>query len=322
MQSQGCTGWQGSIWEDESRMADRLVDRLRRTAAEHGGPSGSEKADVLVGLAGRGIQSSRSPRMHEREARRLGISYSYVLLDFDHLGLSDAAVGDLVDAARAAGFHGLNITHPFKQSVIPTLDSLSPEAGAIGAVNTIVFSDSGKIGHNTDAWGFSESFRSEMSGVATDRVAMFGAGGAGAAVGYSLLEIGVGQLVIVDSDGSRARDLALSLSRTFTGRVVAGTDAAQIIPAADGIVNTTPVGMAKYPGMPFDAALLRPAQWVADIVYFPPETALLRAARATGCRTLSGIGMAIGQAVRAFELFTGVKPDRRAMADHFEAAAA
>jgi shikimate dehydrogenase len=90
---------------------------------------------------------------------------------------------------------------------------------------------------------------------------------------------------------------------------------------ADGIVNTTPVGMTKYPGMPFAAELLSPRQWVADIIYFPAETELLRAARAIGCPTLSGAGMAVYQAVRAFELFTGIPADPAAMAAHFEAAA-
>ena len=89
----------------------------------------------------------------------------------------------------------------------------------------------------------------------------------------------------------------------------------------DGIVNTTPMGMQKYPGAPFPLELLRPRHWVAEIVYFPQETELLRAARALGCRALAGTGMAIYQAVRAFELFTGMEPDRREMSRHFEAAA-
>jgi shikimate dehydrogenase len=105
------------------------------------------------------------------------------------------------------------------------------------------------------------------------------------------------------------------------GRVETWPDPAAAVRMANGIVNTTPVGMAKYPGTPFDTALLTAEKWVADIIYFPTETELLVAARAIGCRTLPGIGMAIYQAVRAFELFTGRKADRRAMADHFEAAA-
>ncbi|MDQ6435295.1 shikimate dehydrogenase [Mesorhizobium sp. LHD-90] len=302
-------------------MADKLVDLFRRIAAGHRGTAVSGREHVVVGLVGRGIQSSRTPGMHEREAQRLGIGYSYRLLDFDGLALPDEAIGDVVAAAQATGFQGLNVTHPFKQAVMPALDGLSPEARAIGAVNTIVFADGRKQGHNTDAWGFAESFREAMAGAPLERVAMFGAGGAGAAVAYALMELGVRDLVVVDSDASRADDLAQRMTARFPRRVRTERDAAGAVAAVDGIVNATPVGMAKYPGTPFDTALLTPEKWVADIIYFPAETELLRAARAVGCRTLPGIGMAIGQAVRAFELFTGRKADRRAMADHFEAAA-
>jgi shikimate dehydrogenase len=259
--------------------------------------------------------------MHEREARRLGIGYSYLLLDFDRLELPDAAIGDVVAAAQAAGFQGLNVTHPFKQAVIPVLDTLSSEASAIGAVNTVVFGGDRMEGHNTDSWGFAESFREAMSGAPLDAVAMFGAGGAGAAVAYALMELGVEHLTVVDSDASRASNLALRMGAVFGNRVAAYPDPAAAVGEASGIVNTTPVGMAKYPGTPFDTALLSPEKWVADIIYFPAETELLRTARAKGCRTLPGTGMAIYQAVRAFELFTGREADRSAMADHFEAAA-
>ena len=123
---------------------------------------------VVVGLAGRGIQSSRTPGHARTRGARLGIGYSYLLLDFDQLGLADAAIGDVVAAAQAAGFQGLNVTHPFKQSVIPVLDALSPEARAIGAVNTVVFGGDCSEGHNTDSWGFAESFRESMAGAPTD----------------------------------------------------------------------------------------------------------------------------------------------------------
>lgn len=299
-------------------MGDRIVDLLRGLAAERG-TGGAET--VLIGLAGRGIQLSRTPGMHEREARRQGIGYSYLLLDFDRLGLPDEAIGDVMDAAGRVGFKGLNVTHPFKQAVIPALDRLSPEAAAIGAVNTVVFTPDGTQGHNTDSWGFAESFREGMAGAKLDSVAMFGAGGAGAAVAYALMELGAKDLAIVDSDGARAVTLAERMANAFGGRVRAWHDPAAAVGAADGVVNTTPVGMAKYPGTPFEASLLDPSKWVADIIYFPAETELLRTARALGCHTLPGIGMAIYQAVRAFELFSGRKADRLAMAAHFEAAA-
>src|SRR5690606_31858177 len=130
-----------------------------------------------------------------------------------------------------------------------------------------------------------------------------------------------GRLTIVDPEGGRARELALRLAGIGTTQVAVGEDVRAAVAEACGIVNTTPVGMAKHPGTPFPAEWLQPGQWVADIIYFPRETELLRRARATGCRTLPGIGMAIGQAARAFEHFTGRAADMGAMASHFEDAA-
>ena len=112
--------------------------------------------------------------------------------------------------------------------------------------------------------------------------------------------------------------MAAGLCERFgAGRAVAGRDLAAAMASADGLINTTPVGMAKYPGLPLPADLLRPGLWVAEIVYFPLETELLRTARALGCRTLDGGGMAVFQAVMAFHLFTGIAPDPERMLRHF-----
>ncbi len=277
------------------------------------------RLDVKVGLLGRGIQMSRTPAMHEREAARMGLTCSYVLIDFDALGLSDSDLPAAIEAAVSLGFHGVNVTYPFKQSVMPLLDERSVDATAIGAVNTVVFGPR-STGHNTDCWGYAESFRTAMPGAPLGHVVLFGAGGAGSAVAYALIGLGARRLSIVDADLSRARSLAARLVGIETS-VVSPQDIAAALGDADGVVNTTPVGMAKHPGTPFDTSLLRPSQWVSDVIYFPQETELLRAARAIGCRTLPGIGMAIGQAARAFELFTGRTADMTAMAGHFEAAA-
>ena len=129
---------------------------------------------------------------------------------------------------------------------------------------------------------------------------------------------GVGRLTISDTETARAEALAAALGAHFgAGRAVACTDLPAAVAAADGLVNCTPVGMAKLPGTPLPVALLRPALWVAEIVYFPLETELLRAARAIGCRTLDGGGMAVFQAVGAFRLFTGIVPDAERMVRHF-----
>lgn len=272
--------------------------------------STATSSSVLVGLIGRGIQLSRTPYMHETEGKALNLPYVYRLLDIDRMGDPSPSLADVVHFAENFGFSGFNVTFPYKQEILPLLDELSPAASDIGSVNTVVFRNGKRRGHNTDMWGFRESFRLGMGTAARDRVLMLGAGGAGVAVAYALLDLGVGQLMISDSDHDRAEALAERLGSRFGAqRANAVRNLEDAAAAADGIVNATPVGMAKLPGTPLPISMLRPRHWVADIVYFPLETELLRQARGIGCATLSGEGMAVFQAVRAFEHFTGVAPD-------------
>jgi shikimate dehydrogenase len=282
-------------------------------------PASADWPSVLVGLIGSGIAASRTPAMHEREGAEQSLRYIYKLIDLQALGLTAEALPELVTAAERMGFAGLNITFPCKQSVIPLLHDLSPDARALGAVNTVVFAGGRRVGHNTDWWGFAEGFRRELKGVALDRIVQLGAGGAGSAVAHAILTLGAQQILIADTDRARAERLAEDLcSRFGAGRATAiGDRLAEAVEAADGLVNTTPVGMAKYPGLPLPASLLRRELWVADIVYFPLETELLRTARALGCRTMSGGGMAVFQAVAAYRLFTGRDPDPDRMLRHF-----
>lgn len=279
----------------------------------------THRTSVLAGLIGAGIQASRTPALHEHEGDAQGLRYLYRLIDLDQLQLDNSALPDLLLAAERMNFTGLNITFPCKQAILPLLDELSPEARGIGAVNTVVLKDGKRIGHNTDCLGFAEGFRRGLQGVALERVVQMGAGGAGAAVAHALLGEGVQLLSIFDVDISRAQSLADNLNHHFgAGRAVAGHDLPSSLADADGLVNTTPMGMKKLPGMPVPAQLLRAQLWVAEIVYFPLETELLRTARNLGCRTLDGGAMAVFQAVKAFELFSGVAPDAQRMLAHFQ----
>ena len=278
----------------------------------------STSPSLLLGLIGSGIQASRTPALHEREGAEQGLRVIYKLIDLDELHLQADALPDLLQAAERMGFAGLNITHPCKQRIIPLLDELSPDASALGAVNTVVLKDGRRIGHNTDWWGFAENFRRGLPDVKRDRVVQLGAGGAGAAVAHAALTLGTGHLVIFDVEPDRARRLAADLATRFgAGRVEAGENLTTALAAADGLVHCTPTGMANHPGLPLPFELLRPALWIAEIVYFPLETDLLRMGRALGCRTLNGGGMAVFQAAEAFRLFTGIAPDAERMLRHF-----
>jgi len=276
---------------------------------------------LLIGLIGAAIGLSRAPVLHQSEAAAHGLTGIYRLIDLDALGLGPDDLPGLLTAAERFGFAGLNITYPCKQAVIAHLTELSPHAEALGAVNTVVLRDGRRIGHNTDWSGYAESFRAGLPGASLDRVTQFGTGGAGSAVAYALLMLGVRRLALVDTDPARAAALAGQLGSRFGAeRVHLAEDAEASVRTADGIVNTTPVGMAKFPGTPFPARWLAARQWVSEIVYFPLETELLAEARRRGCRTLDGSGMNVHQAAEAFALFTGLRADAARMRRVFDAA--
>ncbi len=278
-----------------------------------------DQRSVLLGLIGYGIQGSLTPAMHEREGAEQGLKVIYRRIDLQMLGLDVKALPELLTAAERMGFAGLNITFPCKQEVIPLLTDLSDNARALGAVNTVVLRDGTRVGHNTDLFGYAENLRRGLPDVRRERVVQVGAGGAGSAVAEALMQLGVGHLSVFDTDTARARHVADDLSgRHGAGRATAGGDLKSAIAEADGLVNTTPVGMAKLPGTPVPPEFLRARLWVSEIIYFPLETELLRQARTIGCRTLDGGGMAVFQAVRAFELFTGIQPDAERMRRHFD----
>jgi shikimate dehydrogenase len=304
-------GTQGYVFALQ-RLA-RLIGRARPANVENHG-------SFLVGLIGAGIQSSLSPALHEQEASAQGLRYLYRLIDLTALGLGVEALNELLTAAQQTGFAGLNITHPCKQSIIPILDDLSDEARALGAVNTVVLKEGKRIGHNTDWFGFAENFRRGLPDAPRDHVVQLGAGGAGSAVAHAALMCGVKKLTIVDTVPEHAETVAKGRAVRFGPdrvHVAAPAEIAAALATADGLINTTPIGMAKYPGLPLPADLLRPDLWVAEIIYFPMETELLRTARALGCRTLDGGGMVVFQAAEAFRLFTGIEPDAQRMLQHF-----
>jgi shikimate dehydrogenase len=276
----------------------------------------SEPDSVLIGLVGEGIQQSHAPLLHQGEADRQGFRLLYTTIDSGDHGLTFDDLPALLRWARTLGYRGLNVTHPFKQAVVGHLDELCGESAILGAVNTVVFEDGRTRGYNTDASGFRRSFGTHFPDAPRDRVVQLGAGGAGAAVAHALLALGVGRLTLVDTDVTRAQRLVDTLAEEFgAARITAsGHDRlSAALAEADGVVNATPVGMAHSPGSPVPASHLRADLWVADIVYRPIDTALLRAARAVGAPTLHGGGMSVYQATAAFELFTGRQADTGAM---------
>jgi shikimate dehydrogenase len=281
------------------------------------GPA-TETTRHRVGLIGAHLDASLSPQLHEREAEALGLDYGYERIDIHRLGVPAARIGELLRAAGWLGFRGVNVTHPCKREVLGHIDQLSPEAEHLGAVNAVVFDRGTAVGHNTDWRGFQQDLVRRLPDVAIDRVVLLGAGGAGAATAFAVLSLGAGRLLIYDAHRFRAAALARTLCLRFgPGRASACASMADELARADGLIHTTPTGMPTQPGFPLPPNFLHGGLWVADVVYTPLETELLRHARALGCRTLDGGGMAVFQAALSFELFTGLRPNTERMLAHF-----
>lgn len=275
---------------------------------------------ALLGLVGASIQKSLSPLLHEDAFAAAGIRGHYHLMDLDLLAGRSAA--DLLAAARTVGFTGVNVTFPCKEAVLPLLDEISPDARQIGAVNTVTFDRAGRTrGYNTDRPGFRMSFEETLgrAAVAGERVVLVGAGGAGRAVAFALLDLGAAAVLVYDKEAARSEALARDLAAAFgAGRGHAIADPAAVLAGAAGAVNATPIGMLGFPGLPLPVEAIETRHFVADVVYTPLETALLRAARARGARVLSGGGMCVFQAAEAFRLFTGITPDAARMRRLFD----
>ena len=279
---------------------------------------------ILVGLVGTNILESLAPALHQDAMAAAGVDGHYHLMDLDVL--KGRSLADILQAVRTAGFAGINVTHPFKEAVIPLLDAISPEAREIGAVNTVVIDGDGRTtGHNTDRIGFHRGFEEALGGdAARDRtVVLVGAGGGGRAVAFALMDHGVASLRLHDTNRQRAAALCADLAARFGAeRCEVAPELAPAVARAAGVVNATPTGMRGYPGVPLPPDLLHKDRWIADIIYTPLETELVKLAQGKGCRTMNGGGMCVHQAAAAYRLFTGREADVVRMHRTFEAACA
>jgi len=273
---------------------------------------------ALLGLLGHPIRHSASPAMHEAAAAAAGIDARYHLIELD--GADRATLAQALEGVRRLGFAGVNVTFPYKEAVVGLLDALSPEAFAVGAVNTVVVDHGRLVGHNTDFTGFRAALTRTIGPLDPRPVAVIGAGGVGKAAAFALADIGAPALHLYDRVPAQAERLAAALGARVACRVCDSVEAA--LAKAGGLVNGTPIGMLPNTDSPVPASLLRDDLWVADAVYWPLSTPLLRAARAAGARVMSGRELAIDQAVDAFRLFLEREPARDTMASAFDRALA
>ncbi|WP_300525027.1 shikimate dehydrogenase [Aminiphilus sp.] len=280
-------------------------------------------ATKYVVLFGNPLAHSLSARLHNAVFRAWEWDCLYYPLESD----GAEALGRILSVLPLFHIVGANVTMPYKETVIPFLDRLDTGAAECGAVNTIVVTASGLVGHNTDGTGFLRSFK-ETFGESPEgkRLLVAGAGGAAKSLVFALLREGVERVVVYNNNEARAKGLVERVEAFHPGKCVWHPLEGKPVPAAavrevDILLNTTKMGMrgAFEGSSPFDPASLRPGQFVCDAVYNPPETRLLAEAAAAGCRTLGGEGMFLHQAAEAFSLWFGRRPDVDLMRDVFRA---
>jgi shikimate dehydrogenase len=286
-----------------------------RAAVETGRAADKPAQPFLLGLIGSPIMSSAAPAMHEAAADALGLRAYYRLIDTP--GADQAKLKAMLDGVRLLDFSGVNVTFPYKEAVIPLLDALAPGAATVGAVNTVVARDGKLTGHNTDATGFAAAFKAVLGDPGATPVALIGAGGVGRAIGFAMAELGARTLRVVDTDAGKANALAARLSDRMKTEVC--DNIAQALVGAGGVINGTPIGMLPNRDSPVPADLLRADLFVADAVYTPLWTPLLQAARAKGCRVMTGRELCIYQAADAFRLFTGLEGSLERIGAAFDA---
>jgi len=259
----------------------------------------------LAGVIGNPIAHSKSPRLHRHWLAKYGIAGDYVPL---HVDKDDLA--EVLRALPRMGFVGANVTIPHKVAALEIADHVSDRATLIGAANTLIFHEDGKIiADNTDGYGFLANLKQGAPDWRPDLgpAAVLGAGGAARAVIVSLLDAGVPEILLAN----RTRTKADVLRSEFGSRVRAfeWVQAGNMIEAATTVVNTTSLGMVGSPELRVPLDGLQPGTVVTDLVYNPLRTHLLDEAEKAGCTVVDGLGMLLHQGVPGFERWFGVRPE-------------
>jgi len=267
--------------------------------------TGSTKVLAVFGFP---VEHSLSPAMHNAAIRALGLDYVYVPFRVAPESLAEAVRG-----IRAMSFAGVNLTIPLKQAAVDLVDGLSDEAARVGSVNTLWWDGDRLMGDSTDGRGFLRSLEAEAGGVPRTAL-ILGAGGAARAVCFALADRGV-RMVIANRTVQAAERLASEMPGAAVDVIpLERADVADALTDAELLVNCTPVGMYPKTGeTPVPPDLIGPGHVVYDLIYNPPETALLAGARRMGARAVNGVKMLVHQGALSFELWTGLKPPLRVM---------
>ncbi|ALM53917.1 shikimate dehydrogenase family protein [Halomonas huangheensis] len=257
---------------------------------------------MKLGLIGKAILNSSSPDLHVRLGKLIGVEASYDLFDANEQPIEslEAAVRDVM----AAGYRGVNVTYPFKEQAVGLAGRVSDGARMVGSANTLVFEADGVVAENTDFTGFMRGYRATLGERAPGRVLLIGTGGVGKAVAFGIAQLGASEVLLVDLDHDRAKQLAAELQRFgFKARALPTQQLVDEAPRCDGLINCTPVGHEKSPGCPLPPELVQAHHWIFDAVYVPAVTEFIAAAKAVGASVISGVSLFVFQGVDAFKHF-------------------
>ncbi|MCF6195651.1 MAG: shikimate dehydrogenase [Emcibacter sp.] len=260
---------------------------------------------IKAGVVGWPISHSLSPRLHGYWLKKYHIDGTY-----DPYAVKPEDLGSFIKTLTEKNITGLNLTVPHKEIILPFLDHVDDIARKIGAVNTVTCHDGRLSGTNTDGYGFLTNLK-EMAPnwLATDGPAMIlGAGGAARAAMVSLLDVGVPEIKLVNRTKSRAENLA-EIYGDLPITICDWQDLSKNLSGISLLINTTVLGMTGQPPLEIDLSGLSLSTVVYDIVYNPLETDLLKTAKANGNIAVDGLGMLLHQAVPAFEIWYGQRPE-------------
>lgn len=244
--------------------------------------------------------------LHEMLGQLTGVDVCYTPIDLDDI--PEMTVVEQLEMCQAAGFRGVNVTHPFKQEARAFCNDTISLPTMLDSINTVLFENGNAVGTNTDYTGFKHAFKHKLDIELPSKVLMLGAGGVGIAIATGLMELGLKELIVADPNkDTLERTLKLFSNSSMTISEADSLEAA--MEWADGLVNASPIGMHQYRGNPFPEASIENQSWAFDAVYTPENTDFLRSCRARNIRTLSGFQLFFHQGIDAFELFTGLTVD-------------
>lgn len=259
-----------------------------------------------LGLIGQAIAASRSPSLHIMlgELHQLPVDYQLQVPESSTAESFRAKLAEI----REKGFIGTNVTFPYKQIAIDSADEVNDAVKKVGASNTLLLKNGKVCAFNTDYTGFIRGYKGRLGDLPAGKVLMIGAGGVGRAIGFALFEVGATELLVTDLSEASALSLVNAINETgYKARYVAKDDIPAAAAEVDGLVNCTPVGHLKSPGMPIEAELINGQQWAFDAVYTPMDTEFLVEAHHKGLKIVSGFDLFFYQGIDAFEIFTGEK---------------